>query len=517
MTPGKPFDHPHPLLILGIGAVAGALLASAAAAQTNFEPLERGDYTEEEERVYVLKGIEASLKYAMRLKDLDAGDASGEQETTRVDQDVRLGLKTAFHRDMAVHLVLEPFQEPLTDSNIRREPQTGRGRIADGQTLAVNAREAYLRYEFNPNSGMLFGRQEVSIADRKGMVFNGIVPAVTFDCRVGTWCFPFGAFKINESTADWVYHFGLTYRAWEERRDDARHALEAGVYRIYYTEHNVPLGRNNGPAFFNPDQPTVANDTQATDDADVPVYYDAHGHAIFGLNVDWDAGPLFWNLNFANSQGSRVYHGFRAPGEGIQDMEFDTAGSVEKRRKKVRGWALHTELGWRWAGGLMGLRFLHATGDPDRRDLNDGRAFLRGLGGYYELTPGAYDGTRLYFNGSDSQVDGGAGLGHSINNTRMLGIFFNVEDPETNKLGYRTGLYDLRRVNSVIDTKRKHQDHIGLEYDNMLIWFFHKSARAQFEINLLKQDGAFSYDDFALPDRKEDLIVQAIARIVYEF
>ena len=151
--------------VLGVVlAVLSAVLLAAlgprwAAAQANYKPLERGDFAEEEEVVHVLKGVEASLDYAIQFADLSANDLPGEDEETRFIQDIRLGLTTAFHRDVALKLVLEPFPEPLSDGNIRREPRTERGRIAESQEIAIIAREAYLRYNFNPRSRMLFGTQ----------------------------------------------------------------------------------------------------------------------------------------------------------------------------------------------------------------------------------------------------------------------------------------------------------------------------------------------------------------------
>lgn len=513
--PGFPVFPMLAALLLGLSLAPAAGLGQV---QPNFAPLERGEYTEDEERVLVIKGIEAHLDYAFRLSDVSANDVGGDGEKSRLDQDLRLELKTTYHRDIGVHLVLETLQQPLTDNNLREQPESDRSRIDDGQTLTLHAREAFLEYYPNPNSSIRFGRQEVAIADRKGMVFQGIAPGITFDCDVGTWCMPFGAAKIGDGTTDWIYHWGLDYTAWDNPAEDKQpHKLKVGIYRIYYSEWDVPLGRNGGPGFFDPANPTAPIEGQVTDDGGNAIYYDAHGHAVFGLNVDWDLGAWFLKFNFANSQGSRVYHRFREDGTGIPDMVFNSADPNDKERRRVRGWAVHNELGRRWNLGEVGVRWLYATGDPDRNNEDDGGNFIRGLSGYYELVPGAYNGTRYWFNGSDSRVDGGAGLGHSINNTRLLGFYLEVADPEGSRVGYSGGFYDLRRVYSVLDTSGKKQSFIGYEWDNMLTWYIHKSARVQFEANLFQQEEAFSYDDVTPPDRREDLIVQTIVRIVYGF
>lgn len=508
--------------VLGVVlAVLSAVLLAAlgprwAAAQANYKPLERGDFVEEEEVVHVLKGVEASLDYAIQFADLSANDLPGEDEETKFIQDIRLGLTTAFHRDVALKLVLEPFPEPLSDGNIRREPRTERGRIAESQEIGINAREAYLRYNFNPRSGMLFGKQELSLADRRGKLFNAIVPAVTFDCEVGTWCMPFGAAKLNEGTADWLYHWALEYTAWDDAQPVLRSSLEVEIFRLWYTEKDVPLGKNNGPTYASED-PLIANFTQATDDAGNPIYYDVHGHTVFGFRLNWEAGSFFWNFDWITSQGSRIYHRFRVPGQGIGgEMQFTSREDLRRQRKKINGFAIESEIGLRGPLSHIGVRYMFADGDKSR-PTGDGRDFLRGLGGFYELTPGSYRGTRLYFNGFDSEVDQGMGLGHSINNTILLGLFWEIDDPDGEKIGYRGGIYDLRHVHAVLDARGDKQRLIGVEWDNMLILYWHKALQAQLEVNLFLQEPAFSYDDFTPPDTAEEGILQIIGRIVYQF
>jgi hypothetical protein len=501
---------------LGLAAFAWLAWSGAASAQTNFKPLERGDFTEEEERVTVLKGVEAHVDYALNLHKFDAGDAPHALEESRIDQDLRLSLQTALHRDVQVALVLETFQEPLSDADIRRQPDTDRGRVADGQTLAVNAREAYLQYRFNPNSVITLGRHEVSVADRKGLYFNAIVPALTFDCEVGTWCMPFGAAKVGEGSAEWLYHWALEYRAWDETAGDFHNALRVEVYRIWYSEQDVPLGLNLAPGYA-ADDPTAPNPALNSDDEGNPIYYDVNLMKGYGLNVVWEQDNLFFDFNFVDSQGLRKYHRARREGGGFDGpLTFEKGEDQDVRRKTLNGWATHLETGWRWSQGRLGLRWLYANGDEDRPGEN-GSDFLRSLHGYYEVTPGAYQGTRLYFNGTDSRVDGGSGLGHSVTNTRMIGVFLEFDDPETAKVGYHTGLFDLWHFQGVRDTSGEAQRYIGLEFDNMLTWYFHKAAKLQFELNLFKQGAAFSYDDYTPPDRQTDLIVQGLLRFVYSF
>ncbi|NIR98521.1 MAG: hypothetical protein GWO39_13180, partial [Gammaproteobacteria bacterium] len=106
---------------------------------------------------------------------------------------------------------------------------------------------------FNPRSGLIVGKQELSLGDRRGKLFHGVAPAITFDCKAGTWCFPVGLAMIGPKGADAIVHLALQFNGWDEQHDGFRHALEVEVFRLIYTEEDVPLGKNLGPARFNPD------------------------------------------------------------------------------------------------------------------------------------------------------------------------------------------------------------------------------------------------------------------------
>lgn len=510
--------RPGPLAALTVLS----LLTSAATArgQGNFQPLERGDYEEREETVAVLEGLQVGGEYAIRQQKLTSDDLRGEERDTQIHQDIRLRLSTIVHRDISVNMVLEPAQQDLSDGNIRRRSEQERSRLPESQPTNIGAREAYLLYNFNPNSGLFLGKTELHLGDRRGKVFHGIVPGMTFDCELGTWCMPFGGFKIGDEGEDWVYHLALKYTGWDTREQELREAFEVEVFRFWYTEKNVPLGRNLGPGFFPVDfdeNNPSGGGLLTTDDAGNPIFYDAHGYDYYGLRLNWEAGPFWLYTDVVAHQGSRIYHRYRRPDTGIDGlMQFNNREDIRRQREKVRGFAVESEIGYRWGTGQVGLRFLHATGDP-RRPTNDGQNYLRGLDGYYELTPGTYRGTRLYFNGAGGDVAQGAGLGHSINNTRMIGAFYEFANPPQEELGYATGIYHLEHNNDVLDTTGRKVSYIGLEWDNMVSWYVHKAATVQFELNFLQQGPAFSPDDFTAPNRQRDLLTQALARFVYRF
>ena len=165
----------------------------------------------------------------------------------------------------------------------------------------------------------------------------------------------------------------------------------------------------------------------------------------------------------------------------------------------------------------VGFRLLNGSGDAYIAGTGNQPEFNRALGGYFEITPGTYRGSRLYFNGASSQLDQGAGLGHSINNTRMYGVFIDVNKDSQKQLEYSFGLYKLSFNEPILDLSGVLQDDIGIELNNLFIWNLHKALKIHFEINAIHAGGAFSVDDFTRTNQVQDDFIQGIFRVVYSF
>jgi hypothetical protein len=505
------------MLARALLATLALLLAGAPAwaQQPNFKPLEQGDYTEVEQRLLIARGLEVGAEYALRMGSTHHPDLPPERSGMDTEHDLRLKLDTVFHTDVRVHLTLELSQHDFSAARLRESDADAQGRLNDSLPTAISAREAYLRYNFNPRSGLIFGKQELSLGDRRGKTFNALVPGVTFDCMAGTWCMPFGYANIGARNADAVVHWALQYNAWDEQVAGRRDALQVEIFRLRYHEEDVPLGRNLGPARFNPDDPggailpTEPDPSQLLQVDTNTVYYDAKAQDYYGLRVTWLGGPLFVNFDATAFRGERRYHLFD------ETAPLEQTGQSASPRG-VKGSAVEAELGWRWAAGRAGLRLMSATGDKYLAYSN-GQDYNRGLIGYYEITPGTYSGTRLWFNGTNSSVESGAGLGHSINNTRLAGLFLDVEDRETRKIGYSGGLYQLTLNNPIPDGDGVLQGTIGVELDNMITWYVHKALKFQLELNGILAGGALRLDDQGVPDPKQDNIYQVVGRVVYGF
>jgi hypothetical protein len=534
-----PLAAPRALLPLLLAVLLLPLLlpSVARAQQLNFQPLERGDYTDVEQKLIMLRGLEVGVDYALQFRNQRDPELPADLRGSDVNQDLRLNLDTVFHRDARVHLSLELANQRFTGNVGLRDSTTDTsGRLNDGFATALNVREAYLRYNFNPRSGLIMGKQELSLGDRRGMTFDALVPAFTFDCQVGTWCMPFGVALLGQHKGDGIVHWALQYNAYDTAppappspvsppagspppapvpATGLRDRLQVEIFRLRYNETNVPLGLNLGPGRFNPSDPTSVSAFDPSQLLDVggagePVYYDAHSQDYFGFRVNWLGGPMFANFDVVVYRGNRGYHLY------TQDSFLSQTGTFLANRP-VKGTALQTELGYRWEQGRAGLRYMTATGDRYEVALDGQPSYNRALSGYYEITPGSYSGTRLWFNGANTRVDLGGGLGHSVNNTRLLGAFFDWNDPDKRRVGYAAGIYDLTLNNPIPDSTGKLQNRIGVEVDNMLTWYFHQAIRLQFEANAILAGGAFRPDDFTPPDYRQHAFYQMVGRLVYSF
>jgi hypothetical protein len=544
-APPSPARRRPAAALFACGLLAAALLAGAARvhaqAQPNFKPLERGDVTEAEQKLLVIRGIEVGGDYAFRLRQNKDKNLEFLDQSTTMDQDFRLRLDTVFNEDVSMRLTLQTATTSMDPTDLRGRPVDARGREANGQTLQLTAREAYLQYRFNPNSAINLGQFDLELGDKRGKVYRGIASGLGFDCRVGTWCMPFGATKVGAGAADWIYHWALRYNAYDEATEAGRRSFSVEVFRIIYTERNIPLGNNLGPATFDPATPTAATRVQLTDDCTVaipcgdangnPVLYDATAFNYFGFRLDWQPSTFFLSFDVTNGQGSRAYHRPFDPATGafpgLVAGPGNTPGALVNNQG-INGYATEMELGWRWAPekrGQFGLRYMSATGDRNGETVDaagryrapGGHAYSRGLTGYYEITPGTYQGARLYFNGADTQVDLGGGLGHSVNNKQLYGVYIDYADPDGAHIGYSGGLYQIDLNTSVLNLAGKPVKNVGVELDNMLTWYIHKRLSIQFEANFLSSGGAMSIDDNTPPQTTPQLFVQALTRVVYRF
>ena len=158
-----------------------------------------------------------------------------------------------------------------------------------------------------------------------------------------------------------------------------------------------------------------------------PIYYDVKDADYFGFRLVWESGPFFLNFDLTSSQGDRTLHRFPGSSTTFPATINVDGADVITINQSVSGLAMESEVGFRSANWRIGVRLMDASGDSPS-DPSNKQGLFRGRDGFFEITPGSYRGTRLYFNGSDNTVEQGFGLGHSVNNIELIGFFIDFKD-----------------------------------------------------------------------------------------
>ena len=499
--------------------------SGVAQAQSYFVPLERGDYTEREEHLTFSPGVELSGDFRFRTSKikstalpLSRAETNSPEEFS-FDQDIRLRLRSTVHRIISLNLELATNQEPIYQSDIRTA-RSSRTTGAESQTANISARQSYLELNRNPNEETKIGKQVINIGDRKGKVFAGILSGYTQRCKAGTWCYEIGGMKLSSADGDWLYFFSLDYPFWHEvdSQGEIIDSFRLEMFRIKYTEHDVPLGLNNIPAKrlssstlsslessgFTSGSGCNSSLAGYTLNSDCkPIYYNAHEQEYFGLRIQWETPVWSVYADFISNQGNRDYY------------QYDDRHNLDKR--KISGGAAEIELNWKKPGEQFTLIGMMARGDEQLADNSrSGTNYQRSLNGFYEISPGTYRGTQFYFNGGSPDLNSGTGLGHSINNTQMGGFRYRYDIPETNAV-YRFGLYELKHIKPVLDAFGSKASMIGVEWDNTVTMVYAGHAKIDLDFNAFQPAGGFSYDDQTVPSGKKDMIIHLAGRLTYSF
>ena len=484
-----------------------SLSPTLSIAQTNFIPLERGDVREREERLMFTPGVQLSGDFRFRTSLISGSElpesrpGTNSPEEFSFDQDVRLKMQTIVHPMTTMVLELATAQEPYYQSDLR-DSSANRVGEPDSQTIALTARQSYLDLNFNPRNTLRIGKQEVNVGDRRGKVFNGVLTGFAQPkCRTGTWCYEFGGYKLSTADSDWLYSLSLDYPFvyQVDANDNPLNVIRAELFRIKYTEHDIPVGAHLHPAMRPADDNSTAGlFTTSTGDA---LYYNAHEQEYFGIRFLWDTPGFRFYFDATSNIGNRRY--FVASDRNTQEPY------------KVRGVATEWELTYKTRDGELSLLFMGAQGD---KELDNQTAnYQRALEGYYEIVPGTYQGTQFYFNGGSTDLNSGTGLGHSINNTQLLGLRYLYRVPESDLI-YHFGLYQLKHLQPVLSTEGNPVKEIGVEWDNTFSFPLAKHVKADLDLNVFQMAPAFRYRDADAPLGKNgELLTHVAGRLIYSF
>jgi len=494
-------------------------------AQANFIPLERGDVSEREEHLTFSPGLKLSGEYRFRTSKIhseslpESRSETNSPEEFAFDQDLRIHLRSTIHKVISLNLEIATNQEPIYQSDIR-ESRTSRITGSESQAANLTARQSYLELNRNPNEKTKLGKHAINIGDRRGKVFSGILSGFSQRCKAGTWCYEIGAMKLSTADADWLYFFSLDYPFWHEvdSQGEIIDSLRFELFRIKYTEHDVPLGLNNVPGTRISDSSiasletngfqsgsscsSILNDYTLNSDCK-PIYYNAHEQEYFGMRINWETPTWLVYADIISNQGNRNY------------FLYNDRHNLESRN--ISGGAAEFQISWKRDGNQFTFITMIAQGDNQLDDSSrDGSNYKRNLEGYFEIVPGAYQGTQFYFNGGSPELNSGTGLGHSINNTQMNGLRYRYNIPETTSV-YRFGLYQLKRLKPVIDLLGNKSTMIGNEWDNTFTMKIINHAELDLDINAFAPSEAFSYNDHSASTGEKNLIFHFAGRLTYSF
>ena len=513
------------------GAALFALGSPCLQAQSNFIPLEKGDYKEVEERQTYAPVLEVNGSYRLRSKWLDASPAPEtppsfpDAGNLSFEQDLRIFLRSTAHRAASLQLELATAQDPFNNADLR--PAPARPNAPDSQEVALVARQAYLEFRANPRDQLRLGKQELHLGDRRGKVFSGLLTGLAQQCTAGSFCYEAGALKLQDDTSDWLYTLSLDYPFFYELDAAGRpeNVMRVEVFRIKYTEREIPLGRNNSPGFRLPaselDQlrsqsfraggvcaSELSHQAVAADCT--PVLYDATNQDYYGVRFTWNTPNWRWYSDLLGNQGSRAYYRL-----GEDNLAGERLGSYS-----VAGVASEHEVSYLWDNHQVTGLFLYATGDPQREDGgatgNSGRNYLRSLRSFYEIVPGTYRGTNFYFNGGSPDWRSGTGLGHSIANTQLFGTRYRYTTPSGGAF-FEVGLYELNHLEPILDVDGGPTSYIGLEWDNTFSWKLRDFLTWEFELNLFRRGPAFRYDDYVPAEQSSGSLTHFATRLYYAF
>jgi len=505
-------------------------------AQTNFIPLERGDVAERQEYLMFTPGLHLSGLYMLNssvirsgLEDTKMADSSA-SNVLSFNQEIRLHMRSIVHRTVALNLELSALSS-FHNADLREN--TNSSSTPESQTIALSARQAYLEYTPYPRGISKLGKHFIEIGDRRGKVFSGILSGATQTCKAGTWCYQAGAMKLGPDTADWMYLFSLDYPFIHEvdAEQNPLNVFRVEIFRIKYSERNVPLGANNAPAsrlsqssisslqsssYMSNGSCDPALAKYTVDQNCVPIYFDANHQEFFGVRFLWETSQWKAYADVVSNQGVRRYH-LIENSDGTQSIPAlgENTGTSNRHHKQIQGVSSEIELSYR--SGMHQTAFLgmSASGDKQEADPNGiGANFMRALNGYYEIRPGSYRGTNFWFNGAGNAGTSGTGLGHSVNNTTLAGIRY--QHTGESRI-YNFAIYELQRQEAVLDAQGNRASYIGIEVNNSISFALNPQLRLNGELNLFRTGPAFTFDDATAPAGDNTMITHVAAHILYSF
>jgi len=470
-------------------AILLLLCTSSLLAQQNYTPLKSGDYKVVDEDTRYLPGAKIGGSYRAYYDQRKNGFLVGADFESKIMQDITLEFESKINTNVSLHATIENRSSFVTEQEIPYDSNdiAEKGDATGDEGFDLVFGEAYLEYNHNPNARLRVGRQNIDIADRKGLIYKGTATAISQGCRIGTWCYEIGGARIGKSGGSAVFWAQLDYPVyesgvlikdpWGDKPTRQSKSLNVEIFRVINRGKDIPLADYGGWTGEN----SVYHDTSDDSPTGSRVYYDNDGIEYIGLNLRWNYGRLAMDMTWSNLVGSRVYH------TGTQDGGFSEIGD-----ESVSGNAYHVELSYQFSNEWR-ARFttLLATGDDVKTDGE--KIWQRESSAYFEIKKGSHGDALIYFNGEDSVGDG-----HSVSNLTYYALAVDFRTLKGD-FGFKTALFVLSHTNPVfvnpVGSDPEQTKAIGNELDVELTWYLEERLSFNLFISYMQPGGAYARND----------------------
>jgi hypothetical protein len=477
------------------------LVPSVLFSQSNFTPLEKGDYEIVEEKILFNPGVQVGGFYRAYSTSKRDG-LSGEEEFSQIAQEIGIKIESKINTNVKVHALLQnklslvDNQEPGYTSDKAYEQQDST--TDDG--MAVVFKEAYLEYNHNPRAILKLGRHAINPADRKGLIYKGVNTGVSQDCSMGTWCTYAGGARLG--TYDAIYWAQLDYPVffndimiqdlWEGERQQS--SLNIELFRLIYMGLDTPLAPYGGAA--------VVNSPYQARDNDELVYFDALKTEYEGFNINWNYHDLLFELSYIMLYGKRKYH----VGSQSGSNTYRSLDSTQKLNGRLVNIDINYQFTDNWR---FGYSFMSSSGN--KVSSPNENFWEKNSAAYFEIQKGSFGDALFYLNGIENM-----GEGHSISNLIYRSYRFSYRDSAQDFV-FDINYYHFKRAESVYNEFNNRVSEIGTELDLLLSFNLEKQLLFQSYVSLFRMGDAYAVNDSMTPGDNDKEAYQIGLNLEYNF
>ncbi|OGG99730.1 MAG: hypothetical protein A2600_13980 [Candidatus Lambdaproteobacteria bacterium RIFOXYD1_FULL_56_27] len=492
----------YPFLLLA-GIALWLPLGNLLLAQQNFVPLKDGEYEVEQAPRPTIEDAVISGRFEMTYLSQRNSFLGNRTESGRAVQDFELGFRSNLHDHISINALLANYSILIGDQpegyHSANPLEQGDSSTDTGMNLIF--KEAYLEYDHNPNAVLKIGQHSFAVADKMGLVYKGVSNGFSQTCRVGTWCYYFGAAKLNKGINDNLMFAQLTYPVYENGQEifdpftgakRQSEGLYIELFRNFYRGEEIPLanygGRTGGGSLYH-----------LADSSGRLIYFDNHKTEYFGTNLSWVLPAFRFDLNYIALAGDRDYW---AGALGSADRSL-----IARRHQTGTLWYSRNTY-YPAADWKLSFDYLQSSGQ--KRQSASETYYASDRTDYVEVQKGYFGEAQVYFQGLQN-----TGNSHSVSNLTFRQYGLNYRHP-VQKWGLDFAFYQFYRTAGVFNQSGEVVDRIGQELDIRYGIEFDKNLVFKFGYGAFRPQGAYSNNDNLAPT-KMDLFSAFGAQLAYHF